>query len=183
MVILFGCTFAKVFPRCFGAIRNPLAFAPGVIVLVSFIAWYAGFSSLGTRDAFARGAEATFHQVVEADADDLTVNSQPEVTDQELVVSLTVDYGDNSQRRYAAIVWEEGMSVLDVLERVSQHPRGVSFKFRGSGRTAFLFELDGVANQGTGGKNWLFQVGGEMAKQSFASTFVQSGDDILWQFR
>lgn len=96
-------------------------------------------------------------------------------------VSLTINYGDGVEKHFTAIPWKSGMTVLDVLEAARKHPRGIRFKYRGSGQRAFLFQIDDVPNEGKG-DNWIFRVNKELAGQSFAITRVNAGDVILWEF-
>jgi len=96
-------------------------------------------------------------------------------------VSLTINYGDGVEKRFTAIPWKSGVTVLDVLEAARKHPRGIRFKYRGSGQRAFLFQIDDVTNEGKG-DNWIFRVNKELAGQSFAITRVNAGDVILWEF-
>jgi hypothetical protein len=98
-------------------------------------------------------------------------------------VSLTIDFGDLSQQKFVAIPWRDGMTVLDAMRSVEKHPRAAKFRFRGQQQTAFLEEMGGLANQGGDGRNWMFRVSGKIAKQSFAATTLQPGDDVLWEFR
>ncbi len=98
-------------------------------------------------------------------------------------MSLTIDFGDQSQLKFSAISWREGMTVLEAMRQLEKHPRAVKFRFRGQQQTAFLEELGGLANQGGDGRNWMFKVSGKVATQSFAVTTLQPGDDILWEFR
>jgi hypothetical protein len=96
-------------------------------------------------------------------------------------VSLTINYGDGVEKRFTAIPWKSEMTVLDVLEAARKHPRGIRFKYRGSGQRAFLFQIDDVTNEGKG-DNWIFRVNKKLAEQSFAITRVNAGDVILWEF-
>jgi hypothetical protein len=96
-------------------------------------------------------------------------------------VSLTVDYGDGVQKRFTAIPWKPGMTVLDVLETARKHPRGIRFKYRGSGSRAFLFQIDDIENEGKG-DNWIFRVNGTLGDRSFAIFKLNAGDAVLWEF-
>lgn len=127
-----------------------------------------------------------FSTGVSAQAQDLSV-APPEQAQTEQAsrhdVCLTIDFGDNSQMRFVAIPWHEGMTVLDVMQHLKSHPRGVNFRYRGEQQTAFLEEIAGLANEGGDGRNWMFKVSGKLAKQSFALTSLKEGDDVLWEFR
>ena len=96
-------------------------------------------------------------------------------------IALTVNYGDGVEKRFTAIPWKPGMTVLDVLEAARKHPRGVRFKYRGSGERAFLYQIDEVTNEGKG-DNWIFRINKKLAEESFAVTGVNAGDVILWEF-
>ena len=100
-------------------------------------------------------------------------------------ISLTIDYGDGSQKRFPKIDWssEQRRTVADALEFARQHARGITVTARGKGETRFLEAIDQVTNEGAGGKNWMFSVNGELAKSSFATVVVEPGADILWEFR
>ena len=96
-------------------------------------------------------------------------------------VVLVVNYGDGVEKQFTAINWKPGMTVLDVLETARKHPRGIRFKYRGSGRRAFLTQIDDVENEGKG-NNWIFRVNKKLGEESFAVTAVNAGDVILWEF-
>ena len=70
------------------------------------------------------------------------------------------------------------MTVGDVLQN---DPR-TSFVTQGSGASAFLTEINGVKNEGAGGRNWMYSVNGERADRSFAVYELQPGDHVLWSF-
>jgi hypothetical protein len=123
------------------------------------------------------GATATSAQTAATD-DTKTQESAPAVTS----ISLTIDYGDGMQKRFPEIDWESG-TVADALRFAERHPRGIKTVTRGSGETAFLEAIDNLANEGANGKNWMFMIDGELAKQSFGATEVEVGADVLWVFR
>ena len=97
-------------------------------------------------------------------------------------VRLVIDYGDGSEKHFTQIRWKKEMTVLDVLKAAGQHPRGIAMKFRGKGPTTFLEQLDGVANQGGKGRNWVFRVNEKIGDRSFALFSVKEGDKVLWTF-
>jgi hypothetical protein len=93
-------------------------------------------------------------------------------------VSLTVNSGDGRPLQNTTAAWKEGMTVLDLLQ---QEPR-VSFQAQGTGESAFLTELNGVANQGSGGRNWTYSVNGRLADKSFGVYKLRPNDHVLWTF-
>jgi hypothetical protein len=97
-------------------------------------------------------------------------------------VSLAIDYGDGFQKQYASLPWKEGMTVLDALAAARAHPRGITFKHRGSGETALLLQIDDLANERAAGRNWIYRVNGKLADRSFGIYRLQAGDAVLWRF-
>ena len=100
------------------------------------------------------------------------------------VVQLVIDYGDGAQKRFSAIPWRDGMTVLDVLQSAQQSPHGITLTYRGSGERALLTKLDDQANEegAAGARNWLFYVNDHLADKSLGAAAVKSGDTILWKF-
>ena len=96
-------------------------------------------------------------------------------------VTLIVDYGDGVEKHFSQIAATPGMTVLQVLEAAQKHPRGIKLVYRGRGETAFLTQIDDLANEGRG-KNWTYRVNGELPPRSFALCEVRAGDTILWRF-
>jgi hypothetical protein len=92
-------------------------------------------------------------------------------------VFLTVNFG-NGQLLNEKTQWREGMTVLDVL----QDHRRIGFLTEGSGASAFLTSLNGVMNEGAGGRNWTYTVNGKYADRSFAVYELQPNDHVLWTF-
>jgi hypothetical protein len=70
------------------------------------------------------------------------------------------------------------MTVADLLH---SEPR-VSLAAQGSGASAFLTQLGGVANEGAAGRNWVYSVNGRPADRSFAVYELQANDHVLWTF-
>ncbi len=97
-------------------------------------------------------------------------------------VSLVIDFGDGAQKVYPAIPWKQGMKGSDLLEFARQHRHGIQIKSRGSGARTLLLKIDDLANEGSGGKNWIFRVNGELGDRSYAVTDVAAKDRILWKF-
>jgi hypothetical protein len=98
----------------------------------------------------------------------------------EQTLSLTLDFGDGSPRRYEPIAWREGMTVRDLTRETRRE--GLKLVVRGTGMAAFLESLDGVANEGADGRNWTYSVNGKRGDRSFAVYKLQPGDQVLWTF-
>jgi hypothetical protein len=97
-------------------------------------------------------------------------------------VSLTIDFGNGASKEFAALPWRPEMTVADLLEAARQFRPGLGFKQIGEGASGFLSALDGLANQGAGGRNWIYQVDGRHAHVSFCLEKIEPGMHILWTF-
>jgi len=106
-------------------------------------------------------------------------NRQKESTTK--VVRMVVDYGDGVQKHFTQIPYRSGMTVLDAMQYAQRHKRGIQATTRGSGPTAFLKAIDGLANEGNG-RNWTYRVDGKLPDHSFAIHRLSAGATILWKF-
>lgn len=109
----------------------------------------------------------------------------PEVADRAEAVAvvgprvlLTINFGDGRELQNEVAPWREGMTVADLLQ---SEPR-VSLATQGSGASAFLTQLGDLANEGAGGRNWVYSVNGKPADRSFAVYELQANDHVLWTF-
>jgi hypothetical protein len=93
-------------------------------------------------------------------------------------VRLTINVGDDREPTSVESRWHEGMTVADLL---NSEPR-TSVTGTGSGASAFLTSLNGVKNEGAGGRNWTYRVNDKHADRSFAVYELQPGDHVLWTF-
>ena len=96
-------------------------------------------------------------------------------------VKLRIDYGDGVEKWFTRIPWSAGMTVLSATEAAHKHPRGIRFKHRGKGATAFLYEIDDLENEPRG-RAWLFRVNGKRGTTSCGVAPLQSGDTVIWEF-
>jgi hypothetical protein len=106
----------------------------------------------------------------------------PTVTAEEAkTVRVVIDYGDGCEKHFTAIAWKAEMTVFDATRAAQAHPRGIKFKSRGEGTTAFLTKIDDVENEGRG-RNWLFHVNGKQSDRGFGVFKLKAGDTVLWKF-
>ncbi len=96
-------------------------------------------------------------------------------------VRLEVDYGDGTMKVFMRLPFRAKMTVFQALEAAAKHPRGVTFKSRGGGATAFVSQIDDLKNEGRG-DNWVFSVNGELGDRSVGVFAVKPGDTILWRY-
>lgn len=95
------------------------------------------------------------------------------------VVTLALDFGDGRRQEFPAISWRTGMTVADLFHEV----RGVSVTQKGTGTAAFVTGINGVENQRTAGKNWLYEVNGGSGDRSYAVYQLHPDDRVLWTFQ
>jgi hypothetical protein len=102
---------------------------------------------------------------------------------QTATVRLVVDYGDGVIKTITGLPWAKGSTVLDVMNAAKDRPHGITFSYTGSGASAFLTRIDGVANEGGGAKkNWQLWVNTSYADRSFGVYEVQPSDVVFWRF-
>ncbi len=110
----------------------------------------------------------------------VAARSAPAVSTGNESVSLTIDFGDGRRTEFKPIAWREGMSVRDLTRETPRPAR--KLEVQGSGESAFLASLDGVANEGADGRNWTYTVNGERGDRSFAIYGLRPGDRVVWTF-
>ena len=98
-------------------------------------------------------------------------------------VALEIDFGNGARREYAALPYHDGMTVGDAMRLARDFRPGLPFTHQGEGELSFLTSLDGVANQGVGGRFWLYQIDGERADVSYEVKPLRAGQRVLWQFK
>lgn len=100
------------------------------------------------------------------------------------VVSLTIDFGDGFQKIYSALPHKPEMTVLDALKAAAAHRHALAFKHTGSGATAMLRSIDGLANEGGAGegRNWQLWVNDAYATRGMGALILAPGDRVLWRF-
>jgi hypothetical protein len=95
-------------------------------------------------------------------------------------VALSIDFGDGRRQEFKPVAWREDMTVRDVTRETPRED--LKLEVRGEGASAFLANLDGVANEGAEGRNWMYSVNGKPGDRSFAIYELKPGDQVLWTF-
>ena len=98
------------------------------------------------------------------------------------IVTLAIDSGESKPFRKLEIPWREGMTVGDLMAGASQLPGGIRFEIQGTEEMTLLTQIGDLANEGAGGRNWIYSVNGERADRSYAIYPLQAGDRVLWEF-
>lgn len=101
---------------------------------------------------------------------------------QSATVRLVIDYGDGVIKTITDLPWTKGSTVLEVMNTAKSRPHGISFGYTGSGASAFVTQIDDIANEGGGKKNWQLWVNTSYADKSFAVHDVQPLDVVFWRF-
>ena len=74
--------------------------------------------------------------------------------------------------------WNEGLNVLDATKTIAK-----SISYSGSGKTAFVNEINGIENEGsTTARNWLYWVNGELGGCGCGVYLLDSNDEIEWHY-
>lgn len=97
-------------------------------------------------------------------------------------VSLEIDFGNGARRQFEALPWSAEMTVGDLLRQAKEFRPPIAFEHRGAGAEAFLTSLEGVANEGAGGRFWTYEVNGRAGEVSFDLQPLAPGDRVLWKF-
>jgi len=98
------------------------------------------------------------------------------------VVRLEIDFSNGASKRFEALPWKSGMTVGDVMNVASEFQPGISFQQIGEEEGGFLTSLDGLKNEGAGGRNWTYEVDSQSGKVSFCVKEVEPGELIRWTF-
>jgi hypothetical protein len=99
-------------------------------------------------------------------------------------VRLIIDYGDGTIKTITNIPWAKGNTVLDAMNAAKSRPHGIMFGYSGSGATALLTDIDGVASTGGGAarKNWQYWINTTYGDRSFAAFELQALDVVFWRY-
>jgi hypothetical protein len=97
-------------------------------------------------------------------------------------VQLEIDFGNGASRQFKSLPWQEGLTVAAAMAAASEHRPGIRTTYQGQGAMALLTSIDGVANQGAGGRSWIYQVNGRLGQVSYAVQPLSAGDRVLWLF-
>lgn len=99
-------------------------------------------------------------------------------------VELSVRFADGRTREFDAVPYRKDMTVADLMTAVKAgKANDFRFEHKGSGATAFLLSIDGVANQSGQSRDfWIYRVNGKLGDRSFGAYTLKPGDKVLWHF-
>jgi hypothetical protein len=114
----------------------------------------------------------------------LLVSASFGVLAQSATVRLVIDYGDGVIKTISDLPWSKGQTVLDLMNAAKARPHGITFRATGSGGSAFLTQIDDLANEGGGAgkKNWQLWINTAYADRGFGVYELQASDVVFWRF-
>lgn len=107
------------------------------------------------------------------------VESAAPSTETDQKVGFFVDFGKGKEGIRTEVPWKKGLNAISVIEAAD--PK-VTCKYRGKGSTAFLTSIDGVENDLSARKYWIYYVNGEKGKVGAGACQLQPTDKVLWRF-
>lgn len=96
-------------------------------------------------------------------------------------VALEINFGESKSSKSIDVVCSPDSTVLLSLERAQQMNK-LKFESKGSGERTFVESIDGVGNEGAGGKNWIYRVNDKLGDKSAGVFEVAPGDKISWSW-
>lgn len=97
----------------------------------------------------------------------------------EILVDLTIDYGDGDEQSFPGVMTRHGDTVLGLLE-VLERQEGIAIEKRNfPGLGIFIEAIQGVHN--TNNSYWQFWVNGEYSKVGAGQYELKDGDTVLWK--
>ncbi len=97
-------------------------------------------------------------------------------------VRLEIDFENGAKKQLSSLAWREKMTVGEVMQAAREFRPGIDFTQVGEGASGLLTSLDGLASQGAGGRSWILEVDGKLAKVGFCVQKVPAGGRVLWRF-
>jgi len=120
-----------------------------------------------------------------------TGQASPGAAEQQQTITLAVHFPDGFHATWAGLAYTPNMTVLDAMVAAKGHRRPLMFTFTGSGTTAFLTSLEGLANESGGSaagggpgsaRFWQFWINGRFATSGMGAAMLNPGDRVTWVF-
>ena len=102
-------------------------------------------------------------------------------------VALEIDFGNGARKHFAALPWQPEMTVAQLMKAALEFRPGIEFSQLGTGASGLLTSIDGLKNEGAGGRNWRYRVvdrsgNDRYGEVSFCLEPVEPGMSVLWEF-
>lgn len=105
-------------------------------------------------------------------------------------ITLLIDYGDGTQRRFTDLAHTPGMSVLDAMRLGAGHARPLGVAIKGEGEMSLLTRIDDLKNEtpttaaSPGAiRAWQFWINGQYGQVSLGAAKLNPGDRVSWAYR
>jgi len=109
--------------------------------------------------------------------------SEGEAGDEQPPVAHTLSIEAADERREFQIEVARRSSVLDLLKAAEEQGK-LEFEFVGSGGSAFVTAIDGLANaRDDATRYWVFYVNGQMAQRGCGVVRLEPGDRVRWVYQ
>ena len=139
----------------------------------AFVGMLAGLLVLGCQPA---------DQHTEGDSNAAaTAEVESAQTDSNQTAKIVIRLGSDSGPLEIESPVTDEMTVLDLMNQARQDG-SLAFEYRGSGATVFVQSIQGLANQGAGGHNWIYRVNGQLGDRSIGIARVVAGDQVTWDY-
>lgn len=145
-----------------------------VLVLLLGFAWWQAKHAPATTRAGASGAAVGAGGVA----------AVPATT----TITLVIDFGDGTQRRFTDLAFAPGMTVVDAMRAAAAHARPLVFESKGSGPGAIITSIEGIRDEGAGtnpgaARAWQYWVNAAYGETSAGAAALKAGDRVSWAFR
>jgi len=98
-------------------------------------------------------------------------------------VSMTIDFGNGARREFDALAWSEGLTLGKLMREMADFRPALAYTQKGDGAMGYLTSLEGVANDGEGGRYWFYSVDDQRGQTSFQIQPLEPGARVLWVFK
>ncbi len=109
---------------------------------------------------------------------DWTLSAEPQGN----TASLEIDFGNGARKHIAALPWRAGMTAADLMGEARDFRPGIEYTQVGTGDSGLLTSIDGLKDEGGGGRNWRYRVDDRYGEESFCLEPIEPGMRLLWEF-
>lgn len=96
-------------------------------------------------------------------------------------VTVRIDFGGEPETRTLELPHVSGTSLFDLM-RFAKEDGDLEFESETAGDLPFVTAIEGVANEGLGGRNWQYWVDGEYATVGAGSFVPKPGTTVEWRY-
>jgi hypothetical protein len=106
-------------------------------------------------------------------------------------ITLIIDFGDGTQRRFTDLKYTTEMTALDAMKLAASHARPLVFEFRGAGASSIITSIEGIKDEGVGAggatpataRAWQYWIGNAYGEVAAGAAVLKPGDRISWSYR